>query len=491
MPFLMKHRLIALLLGSMLAGCNALDKTPLPSITPENFFQNADDAESALTAAYDALQQAGTYGQDLNVVGEMPSDNVTSTNGDVYPLERIIWTPLTGQVGSIFQASYIGINRANAVLNYVPAIAMDTVRQSQILGEAYFLRALHYFNLVRLYGGVPLRLQPTESGESSVVTLARSTTDQVYTQIVSDLQQAEQRTVRDYGGQAANRTRAIKTAVNALQTKVFLNQQRWAEAIIAATQVLTSSLYQLSPTFNELFPPENKIESIFEVQFAGTADGGFLLPDLVLPSPPATYSFPKFNIPTAELLAYADTLNDQRWRFTGEVTQAGRNHASFVMATSTNANDNGPFVYKWRSNPNAFNSPDNYYVLRLADVLLMYAEAVNEQSGPSQDALSRLNAVRTRAGLRALVLSDVATQQAFRSEVDRQRRLELAFEGERWFDLLRYARQTLANPAQTHPVTALDIIQQMRGSRDPNYLLFPFPQTEVNNNSLLQQNPGY
>lgn len=276
-----------------------------------------------------------------------------------------------------------------------------------------------------------------------------------------------------------------------MQTKVFLNQQRWAEAIIAATQVLTSNLYQLTPTFNELFPPENKIESIFEVQFAGTADGGFLLPDLVLPSPPATYSFPKFNIPTAELLAYADTLNDQRWRFTGEVTQAGRNHASFVMATSTNANDNGPFVYKWRSNPNAFNSPDNYYVLRLADVLLMYAEAVNEQSGPSQDALSRLNAVRTRAGLRALVLSDVATQQSFRNEVDRQRRLELAFEGERWFDLLRYSRQTLANPAQTHQVTALDIIQQMRGVRDVNYLLFPFPQTEVNNNSLLQQNPGY
>ncbi|WP_461071148.1 RagB/SusD family nutrient uptake outer membrane protein [Spirosoma horti] len=202
---------------------------------------------------------------------------------------------------------------------------------------------------------------------------------------------------------------------------------------------------------------ENKIESIFEVQFAGTADGGFIFPDLLLPSPPATYSFPKFNIPTAELLAYADTLNDQRWRFTGEVTQAGRNHASFGMATSATANENGP----------------------------------NEQSGPSQAALSRLNAVRTRAGLRALVLSDVATQQAFRNEVERQRRLELAFEGERWFDLLRYARQTLANPTQVHQVIALDIIQQMRGTRDVNYLLFPFPQTEINNNSLLQQNPGY
>ena len=487
----MKRFAIILFLFAGLIGCTVLDKPPLPSITPENFFQNADDAESALTAAYDALQQGGTYGQDLNVVGEMPSDNCTSTNGDVNALERIIWTPQTSQVNNVFQAAYIGINRTNAVLFYVPNIAMDTVRRNQILGEAYFLRALHYFNLVRLYGGVPLRLQPTESGEGSVVTLARSSTEQVYAQIVSDLQQAQQRTISDYGSQAANRTRVIKTAVNAVQTKVYLTQQRWAEAIVAATPVLNSQLYQLAPTFNELFPAENKIESIFEVQFAGTADGGFILPDLLLPSPPATYSFPKFNIPTAELLTYADTLNDARWRFTGEITQTGRNHASFVTARSGNANDNGPFVYKFRSNPNAFNSPDNNYVVRLADVILMYAEAINEQSGPTPDALNRLNTVRTRAGLRALVLSDVANQSAFRAEVDRQRRLELAFEGERWFDLLRYARQTLTAPASTHVVTALDIIQQFRGTRDANYLLFPFPQSEINNNSLLQQNPGY
>ncbi|GAB3903164.1 RagB/SusD family nutrient uptake outer membrane protein [Larkinella knui] len=474
-----------------LAACQVLDKTPLPSITPENFFQNADDAESALTAAYDALQQGGTYGQDLNVVGEMPSDNATSTNGDVNAMERIIWTPQTSQVNNVFQAAYIGINRANAVLNYVPTIAMDTVRRNQILGEASFLRALHYFNLVRLYGGVPLRLQPTESGENSIVNLASSPPEQVYAQIVSDLQRAEQLTAANFGSPAANRIRVIKTAVNALQARVFLTQRQWAQTVIAANKVLTSGLYQLMPNFNELFPPENKSESIFEVQFAGNADGGFILPDLLLPSPPATYSFPKFNIPTNELIQYADTNTDLRWKFTGEVTPAGRNHASFVVSRSSNANDNGYFVYKWRSNPNAFNSPDNYYVLRLADVMLMVAEASNEQNGPNQAALTQLNAVRTRAGLPALTLANLTSQQAFRNEVDRQRRLELAFEGERWFDLLRYARQELATPTVSHPVTALDLIRQQRNTPDANYLLFPFPQTEINNNALLQQNPGY
>jgi len=487
----MKRLIIVCIPLFFLASCDVLDKQPLPSITPENFFTTADDAEAALTAGYDALQQTSLYGQDLNVVGEMPSDNVTSSNGDVNALERLIWTPQTGQVSGIFQASYIGINRANAVLRYVPTISMDATRRDQILGEARFLRALHYFNLVRMYGGVPLRLDPSESGEPGAVALARSTPEQVYAQIGTDLQQAEQLTATSFGSQAANRTRIIKTAVNALQARVYLTQRQWAEAATAANKVISSGQYQLSPSFNALFPPDNNAESIVEVQFSGNADGGFVLPDLLLPSPPATYSFPKFNIPTTELIQYADTLNDLRWKFTGEVTQAGRNHASFVMARSGNANDNGPFVYKWRSNPNAFNSPDNYYVLRLADVLLMFAEASNEQTGPNPDALTRLNAVRTRAGLPALTLATLTTKQAFRDEVDRQRRLELAFEGERWFDLLRYARHTQADPSAIHRVTALTIIQQVRGSQDVNYLLFPIPQSEINNNALIQQNPGY
>ncbi|WP_128546353.1 RagB/SusD family nutrient uptake outer membrane protein [Larkinella soli] len=487
----MKRIFFALTAIALIESCRSLEKNPLPSITPENFFRNADDAESALTAAYDALQQGGAYGQDLNVAGEMPSDNVTSTNGDVNAMERIIWTPQTSQVNNIFQAAYIGINRANAVLNYVPAIQMDTVRRNQILGEASFLRGLHYFNLVRLYGGVPLRLQPTESGENSVVSLARATPEEVYAQITADLARAEQWTSAGFGSQAADRTRVVKTAVNALQARVFLTQRQWAQAVAAANKVITSGRYQLMPNFNELFPPENKIESIFEVQFAGNADGGFILPDLVLPSPPATYSFPKFNIPTAQLIQTADTTRDRRWRFTGEVTPAGRNYASFVWSSSENPNDNGPFVYKWRSNPNGFNSPDNYYVLRYADVLLMAAEASNEQNGPNAAALTQLNAVRTRAGLPALTLGELAGRQAFRNEVDRQRRLELAFEGERWFDLLRYARQIQADPTAAHPVTALDIILQMRGNRDANYLLFPLPQTEINTNPLVTQNPGF
>lgn len=476
---------------AVLSGCDILTKDPLTNIAPQNFFKTADDAEAAITSVYDAMQLAGAYGQDLNVVGEMPSDNCTSLNGDVNAMDKILWTPTTSQVGNVFRDAYIGINRANAVLKYVPAIDMPAARRSQILGEARFLRAMYYFTLVRLYGGVSLHLDPVESGAQDAVAVSRSTADQVYALINDDLTQAEGLVAVDQG--TLNKTRVNKPTVNALQARVYLTQRQWSDAAAAATKVFGTNVATLAATPKALYPPENKPESIFEVQFAGTTDGGFLLPDEILPTPPATYSYAKFNIPTTELLQYADTVNDTRWKFNGSVANAGRDHVSWVDAprTRASANDRGPFVYKWPSTSVAgFNSADNYYLVRLADVYLMFAEASNEQNGPNSDALTRLNAVRTRAGLPALTLATLSSKATFRNEVDRQRRLELAFEGERWFDLLRYARHNQAE-AGAHAITALTIIQQQRGTADANYLLFPIPQAEVNNNAKTQQNPGF
>lgn len=475
---------------TLLASCNFLQKEPLGSITPDNFFKSATDAESSLTAVYDALQGTGGYGQDMNVMGEMPSDNCTSQNGDVNAMEKIIWTPTTSQVYNVYRQNYVGVNRANIVIKYVPTVAMDTARRSQIEGEARFVRALTYFNLARAYGGVPLRLQPSESGAPADANTARATTDQVYDQVVADLQRAIVQMP------ASNPNRATKNSARALLARVQLTRRNWAAAQAAAASVAGVALAQ---PFRALYPAENRSsESLFEIQYAGNADGGNILPDLLLPSPLATYSFPKFNIPTAELLAYADTVNDQRWAFTSQVYATngrliGRSHVSYLDGKSSSSNDRGPFVYKWTSIGNNFNSTDNTYVLRYAEVLLAYAEANNELNGPTQDGLNRLNLVRTRAGLAALTLASTqaASKQALRNEIDRQRRLELAFEGERWFDLLRYARHTQADGTATHAVTALDIIQQQKGSRDANYLVFPIPQAELNTNPLIQQNPGY
>lgn len=489
----MKNILLFLTALSLISGCASLEQQPLPSITPSNFFSNADDAEAALASAYDGMQGGGYYSWELNAgLGEMPSDNCTSVNGDVAYLDNMTWTPFSYVVDAFYRQAYVSINRANAVIRYVPTIQMPEARRNQIVGEAKFLRAMHYFHLVRVYGGVPLRLEPVESGDPASVQLARSTAEQVYVQINADLTEAEKLTNSSYGDRVANRTRVIKTAVNALQARVALTTRQWPAVLTATTKVLGSGLYSLNPDFNALFPANNDAESIFEVQFSGNQDGGNALPDLVLPAPPATYSFPKFNIPTTELVTqYADTTRDRRWKFTGVMVPGGRHQGSVVNGGPGTTNDNGFFIYKWRSNPNAFNSPDNTYILRLADVMLMHAEASNEQNGPNADALTKLNAIRTRAGLLALILTDLTTKQAFRNEVDRQRRLELAFEGERWFDLVRYARHAQADPAAPHAITALDIIQEKRKTRDVNYLLYPIPQSEINNNGLVTQNPGY
>jgi hypothetical protein len=264
----------------------------------------------------------------LNVMGEMPSDNCTSTNGDVNAMDKIIWTPTTSQVNNVYTQAYQGINRANIVLKYVPTITMDTARRSQIQGEARFIRALNYFNLARVYGGVPLRTAPTESGLAADVNIARSTTDQVYDQVVADLQRAAIQMP------TSNSNRATRNSANALLARVQLTRRNWAAAQAAAAKVLASNITLGS--FDALYPAENKgPESLFEIQYAGSADGGNILPDLTLPSPLATYSFTKFNIPTAELIAYADTTTDTRWKFTNIVSAAsgkviGRSHVSYI-----------------------------------------------------------------------------------------------------------------------------------------------------------------
>lgn len=484
----MKKFLLPISLFVLLGSCNVLEKEPLTTIAPSNFFTTAVDAEAALTAVYDGLQQKGAYAEVLPLLANMPTDDCTSLNNDVRNLDVINWNSTTGQIYDAYQAAYSTINRANAVLKYVPGIDMPTTRRDQILGEARFLRALSYLNLVRLYGGVPLRLEPSESGAPAALNLPRATPEQVYEQVIDDLTKAEAQLA------AVNPTRATKGAANALLARTYLTVRQWEAARTAAAKVFTSGgTFALAPSFNSLFPADNKTESIFEVQFSGSTDGGtsHTLPDLLLPQPPATYSFQKFNIPTVNLLQAADTVNDQRWSFQGRVN-AGRNHASFVQAKSGNENDNGPFTYKWRSDPNGFNSPDNTYILRVADVLLMQAEASNELSGPGDGVLLPLNQVRQRAGLPALSASSPASasKKTMRDEIDRQRRLELAFEGERWFDLLRYARHNQAE-AGAHQVTALNLIEQFRGTPDVNYLLLPLPLAELNTNTQLSQNPGY
>lgn len=483
--------LIAAFMFTGLAGCKkVLEKPPLTSITSVNYFKNGDDAESAIIGCYDALQDPLYYGASIFIMGELPSDNAYTLNPDILDVDQVRWTATSVFTVGLYQSMFIAVNRTNSVIKYVPNITanISETRKNQILGEAHFLRALHYFNLLRCFGGIPLHLEPTESEKQSA--MARSTPEQVYAQIENDLSFAEGVLPNSFGNQALDRTRVTKGAVNALQAKVFLYERKWDQSVTAAKKVIANSNYgTLTTPWNNLFPFKNKQESILEVQFEGSADGGSTLPDENLPTPPATYSYPKFDVPTAELMSYVDTLNDNRWKRVGPVL-GGISFGSAILASSANANDNGWFIYKWHSG-NFFSSLDNSPVLILDDVYLIEAEASNEQNGPNQDALDKLNAIRTRAGLPLATLTGLNSKSAFRDEVDKQRRLELAFVGERWYDLVRYAKQTIADPSAVHKIDALTIIKQFRGKADPNYFVFAIPLGELNTNPLIKQNPGF
>lgn len=483
--------IILILTGVSFTACKkVLEKPPLTVITAKNYFKDGDDAESGIVACYDALQDDSYYGSVLNILGEMPSDDVSSENADVFTLEKIQWTATTSQPGRLFLIAYKGINRVNTVLKYVPGITrgLTEQRKNQILGEAHFLRALHYFNLVKCFGDVTIRTEPSETESQSAK--ARSPQAEVYALIESDLASAESMLPASFGGQIIDRARATKGAANALQAKVFLYERKWQDCLIAAGKVIANNNYGtgLTTPYQDLLAFKNKQESILEVQFAGVDDGGFSLPDLILPSPPASYSFPKYNIPEADLIAQADMVNDERWKKRGEV-EGGTDYTSVILGSGT-GNDGGWFIYKWK-NTNFFSSKDNYPLLTLDDVYLMYAEASNEQNGPTAEGLAKLNAIRTRAKIGNKLLTDLPTKKLFRDEVDLQRRLELAFQGDRWFDLVRYSRQTQADASAVHTVDALAIIKSHRGTANVNYLFYPIPLDELNTNPLSKQNQGF
>lgn len=486
-------------LTTITLSCNKiLDQAPQTSLTAEYALGTAENAEAALSSAYAALLPGQYYGEVMNTITELPGDNTYTLNGARTMWDNFTWNPTTDFVQNYSQI-YNAVAKTNLIIALVPSVNMDAGRRNEIIGEAHFLRALHYFNLVRLYGGVPLYTEPVLSGDAATINekglRARSTVAEVYAQIESDLEIAAAAVPEAQANAANNRIRAIKGGVYALQAKVFLTQAKWAEAKTAGTNVLNSGAgYTLIPDFDALWPAESNPESIFEINYDPPALGGGIMPDLMLPYPLATYSFDKYPRPTTDFIDnVADKANDKRFKLLGPIQVGGQhvadNYASFCVGLGAGVVDQGYFVYKFRNTGSMpFNNPDNYPILRLADVYLMLAEAENELNGPAQ-AFGYLNQVRNRAGLASVTISDFPEKSAFRKEVDLQRRLELAFEGERWFDLLRYARDK-ANGID-HPITALDIIKQKKGTEDATYLLLPLPQSEINSNPKVSQNPGY
>jgi hypothetical protein len=470
-----KITLLIVCIAAMTSCTDFLDREPISDLAEENFFKTGADAESALIAAYDALQSE-YYIFDRFTNGDVISDNCYAggDNPNNFQLDEFTAPPTNINIERDWAYLYEGISRANAVLDNVGDIEspdLTAERKAQILGEASFLRAYHYFHLTNLWGEVPLILNKVSSTAPEVVFQSKVPVQAVYDAMIEDLNFAVTNLPATY---PQNEQRATKGAANAMLAKAYAHQPtpNWAKVKEHAQLVINSGVYQLLSNYDDLWSAtnENSRESILEVQFVGGTNEANWGPQLWLPPSLTNDGWRKFNTPSNNLLAAFDAEND-----------VVRKNASIIMESGLGWQDPDypsgviPFPFKQRL-ANGWSSPNNYLLLRLADVILLLAEAENEL-GNTVAARTTLNQIRSRVNLAS---TPATAQDDLRTAIENERRLELAFEGHRWFDLKRSGKAVATMNALNRNYNVAEY-----------QLLWQIPQSELDRNPNLTQNPGY
>jgi hypothetical protein len=487
------RRIGALVGFALVLSCDSfIDPEPTDVLTPENFFKTSADAVAGVSAVYESTKWS--YWLGYWYMSDVATDDIIAApnfGSDGHRMSNYIFDATEWPMGSIWGGSYSTINRANAVLDRVPGITMDQVLRARLIGEAHFLRALAYFQLVRFFGDVPLFQHEADALQ---VNVARAPAADVYALIVSDLEAAAAALPATYSG--ADVGRVTSGAAKALLAKVYLTRQDWANAAQTAGQIIASTQYTLLPNWRDNFKIATEItnsESIFEINFDATvnAGGGSVHTLFSLPGAyPGGDAYGLMYAPPSLVNLFASS--DSRG-----------NHGTFMISPYTDLMSRvdtfvpSPAFAKYLDETSAQNmtargwlqQSNNWIILRYADVLLMYAEAVNEGGTPgSMTAEQALNAVRTRAGIGGVL---GLSQAAFRDSVRVERRREFVFEGHRWFDLSRWGLLDAAIRAKT---AELQVLQAPNPETDVHGVrsnLLPIPQSERDANHSLTQNPGW
>lgn len=439
-----------------------LDLKPQSQPNVDNFYKTANDFGNAVNGAYDALQSPNQYGGDYNTIVEARGDNIldndpSSGSGLRYNIDRFIEPTTNSVLRDTWGSLYTGINRCNLILDKIDAVTMDATLKARYKGEAQFIRALSYFNLVRLWGKVPLVL--TAGSTTDARSYTRNEIADIYAAIEKDLTAAAAGLPVSYTG--ADVGRATSGAAKGMLGKVYVTQKKYDLAVSTLRELVNGTTYQLLPNVGDVFLVTNKnnAELLFAVKYRkggllGEGHGswfGTSIGDPVEPSLRAAYSAGDKRLPLTVMIPVPTSINSVPRKFYDELS-----------ATSDVGND--------------------FPVLRFADVLLLYAEALNGVGYQATgEAFTALNRVRIRAGVAPYTAAQLPTKEAFQTAVIRERRLELALESDRWFDLIRTG-------------TAVEAIK-VTGITMPAYrVYYPIPQSEIdvyNNKTTFPQNDGY
>lgn len=426
-----------------------LDKEPIDQISSEQYFTDEKSVTSAMIALYNSLVNANYYGRAMIIIPEFAAGQVVSIQQ--YP-EYMVFTSNTVNIDNpwtlnIWANSYATINAANNILALESedragevTFANDSTRAG-LLREAKFIRALTYFNLVRSFGDVPLITTPTTSS-STDLRVTRAPAAEVYDQIVSDLSGYEELPSRYTA--AADLGRATRWAAEALLAKVNLYRGDYLQAANLAGDVIMNGGYSLPGTYGDVWTKENSTESIFEIQYDAQVQN----------------ELAKNVAQTGGIFSTSKAIYDEY-----DVSDVRRDFNILPVGEQY-------YIGKYPAGPAAQNLP----IIRLAEVYLIYAEAEarNAQS-VTNDAYTYYKAVRDRAGLETEDISTFTDWQAFVTDVQHEKRFEMMFEGEAWFD---YTRTELA-------------LTEMMVNPNAGRFVFPIPQAERDLNPNLGQNDAY
>jgi hypothetical protein len=503
-----------LLSTTLLVGCNDLEVTNPNQQSSESFWRTADDANRGLTATYNSLQLLGVFSRWSAFANDIRSDIGTARTspwGDLANFNAFVLNDYNFEVNRhLWIHNYELIGRANQVIAKVPSIAMDETERGRIVGEAKFLRALGYYNLVTLFENIPLITAPPAPD----LRPAAADPAETFAQIEQDLVDAAAVLPATRG--ASEAARATSGAALAMLGRVRLQmagvlnmQAKWGEAATVLTQVVTSNRYSLLPDYMDNFRETrdfNNPESVFEVSnedMYPVGVTGMSFPKMIGPCYRPGAPLPEFN-PTfcdgrptrwyVDQFALSRTSTNQPdprmdatllYNRADRATEQvyGRDRASFFVENPASAQREDTMIFfrkygEWeRPEDQRWDNPINYKVIRYADVLLMQAEALNESSQPG--AATPLNLVRARAGKSPV---GTLTQAQMRDTILFERMFELGLEGSRFNDLRRH-----------------DLLGPTLASHDFDFTTFvigkserlPIPTTERNRNGNLEQNPGW
>lgn len=481
--------------------------------TIASFWQTGDDALRGVNAVYSTFYRTpALYSRWLYFHGILKSDEGFGSGGDG-GLNNLMSFNQTNYnqnlTANTWQTLYVGVFRANQVLTYVPEISIDEPMKRRLLAEAKFLRALFYFNLTLYFGRPPLMLEPSQPLDVP----ANATTAEAYAQVAKDLTEAIPDLPVSYTGNDLGR--ATRGAAYALLGKTYLQQNQYGPAASAFEWLVTGdgrNVYNLTQNYrdNFLVSTENNIESVFEIQFsenlAETTDNDVNESAVNNTGTSISQFYAPPGVGFSDGAARRWVINEFLQEQTADGQRDPRLAASFIFDFMDPAGPAASMVYgqtfaqRYGNSPQAngvwfrkllndhwknqegFRSPNNYRLIRYADILLMYAECLNGLDRTSE-AYPHVDRVRQRAGLRPL--SEVRpglSKEAFLTQLKHERLLELAGEGWRWADLLRWG----------------DLGPQLasRDSEFTNFIVgrheyYPIPQTDIDLNPNLSQNPNY